>query len=426
LERKGYRALVAADGYEALALLKKQRVDLILLDVMMPGLSGLDVLRELRAQHPPTELPIIMVSAKGESGDIVEALELGADDYVTKPIDFPVVVARVEAHLRLRQAFKPLEQSARPAAAAPLAEIRPSMILAGKYLLESKIGEGGFGVVYRATQRDLDRKVAVKILQTSMLADAESSGALARFRQEGISACRINHPNAVAVLDFGIAESGVAYLVMELLEGGSLSDELRRHGALTLSRAAKILLPVCAVLSQAHAAGVIHRDIKPANIFLHRGRSGEIVKVLDFGIAKLMGDHQSTLTLEGRLLGTPTYMAPERLSNQPYDGRADVYSLGVTLYEMLAGHPPFKARDPMAVALQQVSAQPPPLREVAAVPPAVDQLVMEALDKDPGRRPTLADLADRFARAVAAVSGGPSALPVGDAPGGSGVLSEIP
>ncbi len=202
---------------------------------------------------------------------------------------------------------------------------------------------------------------------------------------------------------------------MELLEGVSLSQELRRTGALTPARAGEILVPICDVLTEAHAMGVIHRDIKPANIFLHRARSGEIVKVLDFGIAKLVSDFSgadtATLTLEGSQLGTPAYMAPERISNQPYDGRADVYSLGVMLYEMLAGHPPFTARDPVAVALQQISAQPLPLRDVIpAVPPPVDEVVMQALNKNPTLRPTPAELAERFMQAVG-VAGGPLAVP---------------
>lgn len=407
LERKGYRVVTAADGIEALEQARHTPVDLILLDIMMPRLSGLEVLRALRERRSPAELPIIMVSARGDSTDVVEALSLGANDYVTKPIDFAVVLARVQSHLRLRDT---LLTAARPAAAVSVPssapqEVGPATVLAGKYLLESKLGAGNFGVVYRARHQSLDYPVAIKVLQTYALLGSDPSHALARFQREGVSACRVNHPNAVSVLDFGVTESGVAYLVMELLEGEPLSEELRLKGPLAPMRAAEILRPVCNVLAAAHAVGIIHRDIKPANIFLHHPRSSEIVKVLDFGIAKLvddsLGHERLTLTMERGLLGTPAYMAPERLSDRPYDGRADVYSVGVMLYEMLTGHPPFRAQDPMAVAIQQISADPPPLRAVnGAVSAAVEAVVMRALTKNPDDRPAAPMLADQFEAAV--------------------------
>ena len=412
LERKGFRVLTAVDGMHALDLLAGSEIDLVLLDVMMPGITGLDVLRAVRENHSAVELPVIMVTAKDESSDIVEALELGANDYVTKPIDFPVVLARVQTQLRLKSGAA--KQSAQPAASPPppgtaitaaAADVKPAAVLAGKYRIESKLGAGAFGVVYRATHVALDHPVAVKILQHNVLLSDDRSDALARFRREGISTCRVNHPNAVTVIDFGVTETGVAYLVMELLEGKTLAEALRDSGTFSPSRCLEILVPICAVLEEAHASGVVHRDIKPANIFLHGIRGEEIVKVLDFGIAKLVGgasDEHATMTMEGSLLGTPAYMAPERVANKPYDGRADVYSVGVMLYQMLVGHPPFKAQDPVALAVQQMNATPPPPRDVNPdIPPAVEAVVLEALTKDPELRPTASLLAQRFASAVA-------------------------
>lgn len=412
LQKQGYAVETAADGFQVIELVGTQAFDLILLDIMMPRLTGLEALRTLRERYSPTDLPIIMVSAKDESADVVQALELGANDYVTKPIDFPVVLARVQSQLRLKRTAKLVHAGAAHLPVAPsLTEIRPGVVLADKYRLESKLGAGGFGVVYRATHVALDHQVAVKVLQSDLVPGSDRSDELARFQLEGISACRVSHPNAVSVLDFSVTTTGVAYLVMELLEGEPLSEELRRQGTLTPMRCAEILLPVCDVLAAAHAAGIIHRDIKPANVFLHRGRGGEIVKVLDFGIAKLVGDARGdqydTLTLDGTVLGTPAYMAPERLRNLPYDGRADVYSLGVMLYQMLAGHPPFKAQDPVAVAIQQISAQPPRLRDVnSTVPEAVEAVVMQALSKDPRERPAAAALATRFSWALGLDTGG--------------------
>ena len=405
LERKGYKVLTAADGMQALDAIAASPVDLVLLDVMMPGITGLDVLRAVREKRSPIELPVIMVTAKDESADIVQAFQMGANDYVTKPIDFPVVLARVQTQLRMKVgAARPPAVPGHPSPAA-VAEVKTAAVLAGKYRIEAKLGAGAFGVVYRATHMALDHPVAVKILQHNVLLSDDRSDALARFRREGISTCRVNHPNAVTVIDFGVTDNGVAYLVMELLEGKTLAESLKETGTFSPSRCLELLAPICSVLEEAHASGVVHRDIKPANIFLHGVRGEEIVKVLDFGIAKLVGsasDEHATMTMEGSLLGTPAYMAPERVANKPYDGRADVYSVGVMLYQMLVGHPPFKAQDPVALAVQQMNATPPPPRDINPdVPPAVEAVVLEALVKDPDMRPTAAVLSQRFASAVA-------------------------
>jgi serine/threonine protein kinase len=280
--------------------------------------------------------------------------------------------------------------------------VRPGTVLAEKYLLESKLGAGNFGTVYRGKHLNLEQGVAVKILETNITSQDQ---ALARFKREGISACRVKHPNAVSVLDFGVTEGGVAYLVMELLEGWSLLEEMNRRRILSPNRCGEILTPICDVLSDVHAAGIVHRDIKPANVFLHRDRHcGEIVKVLDFGIAKLVGDvtGAQNLTVDGSILGTPTYMAPERINNLPYDGRADVYSLGIMVYEMLVGHPPFQAKDLMAVAMQHVTEQPRPLRALdPRIPPAVEAVIMRTIIKDMHKRPTATVLSQWFGQALA-------------------------
>jgi serine/threonine protein kinase/CheY-like chemotaxis protein len=395
LSRKGYQVKTASNGHEALKMIENGTFDLVLLDIMMPGLNGIEVLKILRQKYSTAELPIIMATAKDRSEDVVEALELGANDYVTKPIDFPVVLARVTAHLRQKvAAASKKEQSPAPR------EIGPGVVLAEKYLLEDKLGTGSFGTVYRAKHLSLQQAVAIKVLQTSL---APASEALARFRREGISACRVRHPNAVSVLDFGITATGVAYLVMELLQGRSLADELKEKGTLTPLRCATILTPICDVLAEVHAQGMVHRDIKPANIFLHLGHAGEIIKVLDFGIAKLAGDvtEEEHLTVEGSILGTPTYMAPERFINENYDGRADVYSLGVLLYRMLGGRTPFQSKDLMAVAMQHMRETPRSLRQLnPMVTRELEAVVMSAMSKSMHDRPSATELSQRFGAAV--------------------------
>ena len=273
------------------------------------------------------------------------------------------------------------------------------MTLAGRYLLEARIGSGTFGTVFRAKHVDLGQAVAIKVLQGSANANPDS---LARFRREGITACRVKHPNAVQVMDFGVTPGGVAYLVMELLSGYSLDHELTDGRKVPLSRTVRIMVPVCEALAAAHRFGIVHRDVKPANIFLHLAGGEEVPKVLDFGIARIVGEAAADprVTLEGFIVGTPVYMAPERFRNQPLDGRSDVYSVGITLYQMLTGRLPFAAdqADPMAVAMRHLEAPPPPMG--GDVPPAVEAVVMNALRKRPEHRPDALHLGQDLARAA--------------------------
>jgi CheY-like chemotaxis protein len=405
LQRRGYNIALAQNGYQALEIIAQQQPDLVLLDIMMPGLNGMDVLKEVRKTHSMTELPIIMTTALDQSQDVVDALELGANDYVTKPIDFAIVLARIQSHLQVKRLARPTtDHTPTPASLALPPEVGPGLLLDARYRLEELLGSGGSGRVYRATHLNLGHQVAIKVLRTHGGTTPEQR---ARFQREGVAACRIRHPNAVAVLDFAVTETGITYLVMELLEGHTLADELRERGRLTPSRCMEVLLPICDVLTDAHAEGIIHRDLKPANIFLQNTRYGENVKVVDFGIAKLMNDESENidnpLTLVGHVLGTPAYMAPERLLRRPYDGRADVYSLGVMLWQMLGGRLPFTTpdNDPLKIALMQINESPPPLREInPGVSTGVETVIVSALAKNPDARPTAAQLADNFARAV--------------------------
>ncbi|MEM6454083.1 MAG: response regulator [Acidobacteriota bacterium] len=401
LRRSGFTVLEADDGEPALAVAMREPIDLIVLDVMMPGMDGLSVLRTLRRIHPPEQLPVIMATAKGESSDIVEALELGANDHVTKPIDFQVLLARIHAQLRMRRPAGAGSGAARDDA-APVATgaAASGTLLAERYTLETQIGHGSFGVVWRARHRDLDRPVAIKLMHTGLTSDER---ALERFRREGHAASRIDHPNAVQIFDFGVGGDGTAYLVMELLRGHSLQHELIDHGALPLRRCMALMLPICDALAAAHGQGLVHRDIKPENIFLHENEHGtEVVKVLDFGIAKALGGAitAANLTSEGAVLGTPAYMSPERLRGEPYDGRADVYSLGLMLYQMLTGQRAFSVEDgdPMALAIKQLSDPMPRVDALHAdIPAAVDDLLQSAAAKAPVERPDVRTFAARLA-----------------------------
>ena len=266
-------------------------------------------------------------------------------------------------------------------------------MLDGKYRLDERIGTGGFGAVFRGMHLGLDLPVAIKVFRP--LPGNDTPDALERFCQEGIAASRIRHPNVVEIHDNGISSTGIAYLVMELLQGHTLAAELSDRRPLAPQRTLEILLPVCETLAEFHAAGILHRDIKPENIYLHRGRDGEVVKLLDFGLSKIWGPSgeqtQITMSLGDTVVGTPAYMAPERLLNAEYDGRSDVYSLGVIMYRMLCGRAPFETdgNAKYAVAMMQLTAEPPSMSALnPSVPRGLADLVGRTLSKDPGRRPS--------------------------------------
>lgn len=269
-------------------------------------------------------------------------------------------------------------------------------VLDGHYRIDAKVGAGGFGTVYRATQLPLGSTVAIKVFKPIPGQDAQRS--LDRFRAEGLSAFKVNHPNAVRVLDFGISMESVAYLVMEYLEGESLGDVL--GGAVfDADTVTALLLPIADALAHAHAADVVHRDVKPSNIVVCRDGDAETVKLIDFGIAKVLDDSTPSelrdLTATGLLMGTPNYMAPERFLGDAYDGRSDVYSLGVIAYEMLAGRRPFPdaGENAVSVVLQRLHERAPPLRGHAPdTPPWLETLVMRMLANAPKDRPTAADV----------------------------------
>jgi serine/threonine protein kinase len=271
-------------------------------------------------------------------------------------------------------------------------------VLDDKYRLDEKIGSGNFGTVYRGEHILLHHPVAIKVFRPAV-GNLAYDG-LERFRLEGISACRINHPNAVTVLDFDVSAGSLAYLVMELLEGQSLADELRSVGKMSPSRCAQIAAAVCDVLAEAHGAGIVHRDIKPSNVFLHRGKSEELVKVIDFGIAKLTDDSvdaDARRTITGTWVGSPAYMAPERFSGDAYDGRTDVYAVGVMMYEMLTGQLPYQSAGgqwSFATMHEKVADAPGTIEP--SVPARLDAAIMRAMAREPENRPAAEELASEL------------------------------
>jgi serine/threonine-protein kinase len=274
------------------------------------------------------------------------------------------------------------------------------LTLDGRYRLDSLIGMGGMGDVYRATHIHLDTEFAVKLLKPELVANQT---AIKRFRLEAKAAGRIHHPNAIRVTDFGVTPERIVYLVMEIVKGRSLRDLMREEGPLDYIRTINIVRQVCGAVDSAHRGGVIHRDLKPDNILIEKINNIERVKVLDFGIAKLKeANPDAFLTQAGTLIGTPQYMSPEQCQGKELDPSSDIYSIGIILYEMLIGEVPFDGKSAIQVVVQQLHDPPRPLNEIAPnVPASIANIVMRTLQKEPDQRPASAvELSDALKQAI--------------------------
>lgn len=284
-------------------------------------------------------------------------------------------------------------------------------VVDNRYEVIAPLGEGGMGTVYKVRHITLDRHFALKVLRRDLAADA---GLAARFLQEARATAAIHHPSVVAINDFGTLDDGAPYFVMELLVGETLSTRIRARGVLPPSEAASIAKRLADALSAAHAANVVHRDLKPENVFLvgaaHGKDAPDELRVVDFGAAKIVG--ASKLTRPGVVFGTPYYMSPEQASGQPVDARADVYSLGVLLYEMITGAVPFEADTYMGVLTKHMFAA--PAKPSEKMPSGVqlgdlEEVVLRALEKDPAAR--YASMADIAAALEVVIEARPSSRP---------------
>lgn len=264
----------------------------------------------------------------------------------------------------------------------------------GQYRIESALGEGGASVIYRAYQTSMQRYVAIKVLKANLHEDPQF---LERFRREGRMVAQLQHPHILPVIDFGQTEQ-FAYLVMILLEGGSLSDYLYNHRPLPLHECRRLFTQIASALEHAHSRGVVHRDLKPANVLLDESRNAYLT---DFGIARIMAQTQK-FTKTGALIGTPHYLSPEQAMGKPVDTRSDIYALGVMVYEMAVGQTPFDANTPYGMIFQHIRELPPPPGSINPdIPPEVEAVILKALEKEPGKRyQTPMEMAEALAAAL--------------------------
>ena len=464
LQREGYAVVSAAGGGEALALIAREPVDVVLLDVLMPDLDGLTVLERLKADPATHDVPVIMISALDDLSAIARCIEAGAVDYLPKPFEPVVLRARLAASLadkRFRDHERELARALgvvtdaasaveagtyrsgqlgdvaqRGDAVGRLARVMDRMAtevgererrlrgrldllrgeitvarrttehaivdlddqltagetFAGRYTIEGVLGRGGMGTVYRARDSELGETVAIKTLRPELVKDADSRE---RFKDEIRLTRRITHRNVVRTHDIG-ESNGLVYLTMEFVEGLTVRELLNVRRRLEVEPALAIGIQLAESLVVAHEMGVIHRDIKPQNMLLN---DEGVLKVMDFGVARLVERTGGAgNTQAGMIVGTPLYMAPEQLAAEAVDARADLYAVGVVLFEVLTGEPPLNAPSVMALFAKVLSEHPRrPSELVASVPPGLDELIGQLLAKEPADRvPSAAVLVERL------------------------------
>ncbi|MDX2015711.1 MAG: protein kinase [Myxococcaceae bacterium] len=293
----------------------------------------------------------------------------------------PLFSSVADAHRVMNAAGAPTQSDAPSSASGKFVV---GDVIDGRYRIMQRIAAGGMGEVYRAEHVELGKPLALKVMLPTLNADQEFVN---RFKIEAVAASRIGHPNIVDISDFGRTVDGRFYFAMEFLDGLTLSSLVHRHGAQSPGRSVSLILQAARALAAAHELHIIHRDLKPDNVMvLQRPGNPDLVKVLDFGVARVEVDQESIgKTAAGIVVGTPQYMSPEQAKAIVVDVRSDIYSLGLILYELLAGKPAFTGETPPIVMVKQVTEPPPPLPDW--VPEALTELVMHMLEKDPAARP---------------------------------------
>lgn len=379
LRDEGFDAVGARDGEEGVARALELAPALIVCDVNMPGLDGRGVLDRVRAHAATAHTPFIFLSVMGSAKDIRWGMNLGADDYLAKPVSSDDLLTAVYARLR-RQGQHPSQPAAPHHEQPPAArfEIGPGAILAGRYRVEAHAGRGGMGTVFRARDLVEGDDVAVKLVPAG-----------GRFGSRSQRECeilaRLQHPRVVRFRDQGLASSERRFLVMDWLPGVDLAARIRER-RLTVAESLRVFHHAAEALAAVHAAGVVHRDVKPSNLLLVDDDI-EKATLIDFGIAR--ANDADPITFAGEFLGTPGFVAPEQVGASPMDTgpRSDVFGLACTVWACLTGVSPFAGPNPLASLFVLREGQTLSVRQACPeVPEAVDALLATMLDRDPDHR----------------------------------------
>ena len=428
LRKAGYQVSCAVDGFDALEQIAAQTFDLVLLDIMMPGMNGLEVLEHVRRTHSVTDLPVIMATAKTDNETVVEALQLGANDYVTKPLEFGVVLARVRSHLLVREASRGTSAADVRAQEDPetLAARRycdrcrssvqedagscsfcnqprptdgwPRVVdstftylgrtVGSRYFLDRCIGGGAVGAVYHARDLELNREYAAKIIS---LEDPDVQVNRDELRErtarEVNVLSKLTNPHIVKIYDVVTINDNVFALILDYVRGFSLSRLLERAPRLSVVKALDIARQVAQGLYEAHQRGIVHCDIKPDNIMIEKlPIRGHFVHILDFGIAEILDFQPRNQTYHG----TPHYSAPEQFRDpDAIDHRTDIYALGAVLFHMIEGHPPFEGNNVYEVLTRHFSEPVPRLKALEPYGTErqfIEELLQRMLAKEPAQR----------------------------------------
>lgn len=390
LDAAGHQVATSSDPSTVAALVDEQSFDAIVLDVMMPGLSGYEVLRAVRGESKSSRIPILFLSAHGDSQARIRGLREGADDFLGKPFIPEELVLRIERLASQGGAVKGQDQVAERSTRALQETLRERRVIGevflGRYQALEVIGEGAMGLVFRGWDPRLERPLALKTLRFETWLDKdEQVHRVTQLLKEATTIARFNHPNLVSVYDFGEGPV-VPFMAMEFVAGISLADYLGRVERLAPDQTVPLALALLRGLEATHRHQVVHQDVKPGNVLL--GKDGAI-KLTDFGVARLV--NSLTPNKENKLFGTPGFLPPEALQGRGYTPQGDLFSLGAVLYECLTGVEAFSGRTVRDRILKTVTNDPPSLCEIApSVPVELDELVRELLAKKPQDRPTVA------------------------------------
>ena len=376
LTRAGYHVEECAGSMEALAAIGANPPGLILCDIYLPGLDGYGLLSALRAQPATADIPVILMTARADHTGFRKGMKLGADDYLTKPLDRDELIDAVHARLARAGAVTIAARTGitEPEPGGHSAEDLSAVTRLTDYKLVRKIAEGGMSTIYLADQKSTDRRVVLKMVP---LTHGIAQDVIDRFMQEHKMLERLRHPNIVEIYAQGFNEAHL-YIAMEYFQHGSLNEHL--EAALPEAKAFEYTLQIARALEATHQAGIVHRDLKPDNIMMRKDGS---LALTDFGIAKDLHTAAS-LTQQGEVLGTPSYVAPEQAQGLPVGPAADVYSLGVMLFQMLTGSKPYQANDPQNILYQHINSPIPQLPEDLM---QWQDLINFLMNKSPATRP---------------------------------------